>query len=254
MFFRNISEPAPRHCNARLVSEGFKEEWAPSQPCRRLSEPARLPSLCMCQAGPQRDMKGWIMFSAEINLSSPPVLGAKVTQPHSLLLDNTRSVPWVSGEAGPGQQGRRSKASLTGEGTCGGLPHDWEGPRAALSPCASSRGPPPCMPLTRGGASPVSNDPHPPQRVGLQSLHPPPRGSCSHPSYGRQLPKHSDQRAWLKMDSAGQLLSLLKQYWDSVLNPQRDCSLKNPLIPLPPHLSSPGPSPSSSPLRLSFLQ
>lgn len=36
------------------------------------------------------------------NLLSPPLLGAKVTQLHSLLLDDTRSVPRVSGEAGLG--------------------------------------------------------------------------------------------------------------------------------------------------------
>lgn len=49
-----------------------------------------------------------------------------------------------------------------------------------------------------------------------------PRGSSFHSSYG---------------DRAGQLLSMLQQYWDPVLKPQHDCPLKCPLVPLLPHLS-----------------
>lgn len=51
----------------------------------------------------------------------------------------------MSGEAGLGQQGRNSKASLTGEGTCRGHQHNWEGPRAAPQPLVPPPlGPPLC--------------------------------------------------------------------------------------------------------------
>lgn len=81
MFFRNIPE-CTLGTETLLATEGLKEEWALSQPCRQPKRAQAKASIMHvpCRWSPEiHERMDYVFSRKKRNLSSPPVLGAKVT-------------------------------------------------------------------------------------------------------------------------------------------------------------------------------